>query len=205
MTVAIATWLPATPRTASRVHAFLLAIADPKPQPHPATLEASLESAALSAEALPSCAATKGAFAPSLQPTLRGRATVKKSSIRNLQRTACSKEGRTGQKGRRRTRQTGGGAFWPHSASGLSQSSAAPPTCCADSLNAEAAAAPEAFTASPSSRLAGSPSIVVAATGLLALARYKVMADKPNSILRLPAQLRTEPEVSKWDSPEGPA
>lgn len=64
MTVAMATWLPATPRTAFRVHAFPLAIADPKPQPHSATLEASLESAALSAEGLPSCAATKGAVRP---------------------------------------------------------------------------------------------------------------------------------------------
>ena len=124
MTVAMATWLPATPRTAFRVHAFPLAIADPKPQPHSATLEASLESAALSAEGLPSCAATKGAFAPSLQPTLRGRNTVK-SSIRNLRQTACSKEGRAAQKGRRRTRQTGGGTLWPHSASGLSQPSKA--------------------------------------------------------------------------------
>lgn len=204
MTVAMATWLPATPRTAFRVHAFPLAIADPKPQPHSATLEASLESAALSAEGLPSCAATKGAFAPSLQPTLRGRNTVK-SSLPNLRRTACSKEGRAAQKGRRRTRQTGGGTLSPHSASGLSQPSAAPPTCCADSLNGRAAAAPEAFTASPSSRLAGSRSIAVAATGLLALARYKVMVDKPNSILCLPAQLRTEPEVRKWDSPARPA
>ena len=205
MAVAIVTWLPVTPRTAFQVHAFLLAAADPKPQPHPATLEASPESAALPTEGLPSCAATKGAFAPSLQPMLRGRDTVKKSSIRNLRRTACSKEGRASQKGRRRTRQTGGGALQPHSASALSQPWAAPPTCSADSLNTAAAAAPEAFTASPSARFAGSRSIVVAATGLLALARYKVTADKPTSILRPPAQLRTKPEVRKWDSPAGPA
>ena len=152
--------------------------------------------AVLSAEGLPSCTATKGAVRP-FPPADAERQEQREKELRT--------DGLPSQKGRRRTRQTGGGTLWPHSASGLSQPSAAPPTCCADSLNGRAAAAPEAFTVSPSSRLAGSRSIAVAATGLLALARYKVMVDKPNSILCLPAQLRTEPEVAKWDSPAGPA
>lgn len=52
----------------------------------------------------PAAPRLKGPFAPFLQQTLRSRNIVKK---------------------RRRTRQTGGGTLWPHSASGLSQPSRA--------------------------------------------------------------------------------
>lgn len=58
MIAAGVTWLPATPRTAFRGHAFLLALADPKLQPHPSKSEAAPESVALSEEAMPSGAPT---------------------------------------------------------------------------------------------------------------------------------------------------
>ena len=183
MIAAGVTWLPATPRTAFRGHAFLLALADPKLQPHPSKSEAAPESAALSEEAMPSGAPT--AVRPPLPSSRRSEPGTQRRGA----------PGRTS--GGRPARRKAG--HLPASAS------AAAPTCCADSLNGAAAAAPEAAPASPpSARLTGFRSIVVATTGLLALARYKVMADKPASILRVPAQARTEPAVRKWDSPAAP-
>lgn len=97
----------------------------------------------------------------------------------HLLRPACSEEGQAGQEGSRQTRQRGRWVLLAP-ASAPPPLPAAPLTCGGDSLNVAAAAAPEAATASPpSARLAGSGSIVVAATGLLALARENVMADSP--------------------------
>ena len=109
----------------------------------------------------------------------------------HLLQAACSEEGRAGQEGSRRTRQRGGAWALRAPAPAPPPPAAAPLTCRPDSPNVAAAAAPEAATASPpSARLTDSGSIVVAATGLLALARQNVMADKPISLLRLPTRVR---------------
>lgn len=72
--------------------------------------------AVLSAEGLPSCTATKGAVRP-FPPADAERQEQREKELRT--------DGLPSQKGRRRTRQTGGGTLWPHSASGLSQPSKA--------------------------------------------------------------------------------
>lgn len=73
-------------------------------------------------------------------------------------RNPCPAVGRPGRPARQSDWRTGRQDGYLH----------APPTCRAASPNATAAAAPAAATASPSARPAGSLSIVVAATGLLA-------------------------------------